>query len=68
VFCDDDCLEDWLGRAGLERGYATDLATVWRLASDWYTGRLDRGYSRREPSAAHAYLRGAGLSGSFWGI
>jgi hypothetical protein len=68
VFCGDRCLEDWLGSEGLERGYSTDLATVWRLASDWYTGRLDRGYIRREPSAAHAYLRGAGLSGSFWGL
>ena len=68
VFCNDACLDAWLARVGRERGYATDLATVWRLAGGWYAGRLDRGYVRREPSAARAYLRGAGLSGSFWGL
>ena len=68
VFCDDDCLTAWLEREGLKRGYATELATVWRLASGWYAGRLDRGYIRRESSAAHAYLRDAGLSGAFWGL
>ena len=68
VFCDDDCLDAWLAHEGRERGYATDLATVWRLASGWYTGRLDRGYVRREPAAAHEYMRGVGLSGSFWGL
>jgi predicted nucleotidyltransferase len=68
VFCDDGCLDAWLAREQRERGYATDLATVWRLARGWYAGRLDRGYVRREPSAAHAYLRDVGLSGSFWGL
>ena len=68
VFCEDACLETWLTRAGRERGYATDLATVWRLASGWYAGRLDRGYVRREPAAAHEYMRGVGLSGPFWGL
>jgi hypothetical protein len=68
AFCGHECLGAWLGREGLVRGYATDLATVWRLASGWYAGRLERGYVRREPSAAHAYLREAGLSGSFWGL
>jgi len=68
VFCDDACLDAWLAREGRERGYATDLATVWRLASGWYAGRLDRGYVRREPSAAHEYMRSVGLSGSFWGL
>ena len=68
AFCDERCLDAWLDRQGHARGYATDLATVWRLATGWYAGRLDRGYVRREPSAAHEYLRGAGLSGAFWGL
>ena len=68
VFCDDACLDAWLARDGRQRGYATDLATVWRLASGWYAGRLARGYVRREPAAAHEYLRSVGLSGSFWGL
>ncbi len=68
VFCGLACLDAWLAREGRERGYETDLATVWRLASGWYAGRLDRGYVRREPAAAHEYLRSVGLSGSFWGL
>ena len=27
-----------------------------------------RGYVRREPSQAAAYLRGVGLAGPFWGL
>jgi hypothetical protein len=45
-----------------------DLPTLWRLAAGWYAGRLERGYVRREPSAAADYLRGVGLSGDFWGL
>lgn len=68
VFCDAGCLDTWLAREGRERGYATDLATVWRLARGWYAGRLDRSYVRREPAAAHEYMRSVGLAGPFWGL
>lgn len=59
---------NWLDRSGRQRGYLMDLPTLWRLASGWYAGRLDRGYVRREPSAAAEYLRGVGLSDAFWGL
>ena len=45
-----------------------DLATLWRLARGWYAGRLDRGYTRKEPSEAAAYFAEVGLSGPFWGL
>ena len=45
-----------------------DLQTLWRLAAGWYAGRLERGYVRREPSAAADYLRSVGRSGTFWGL
>jgi len=67
VFCSTDCVDDWLERTDHERGHVMDLATLWRLASGWYTGRLDHGYARREPSEASDYLRQVGLSGPFWG-
>jgi Alkylmercury lyase len=66
LFCSEDCVSDWLAATGSARGYVMDLGTLWRLAAHWYDGRLDRGYVRREPSQAAAYLRGVGLSGSFW--
>jgi hypothetical protein len=68
LFCSAGCVDAWLARSGNERGYAMDLATLWRLAAGWYAGRLDRGYVRREPSEAVAYFRTVGLSGPFWGV
>jgi Alkylmercury lyase len=68
LFCSPDCVADWLTATGTERGYVLDLGTLWRLAAHWYDGRLERGYTRREPSQAAAYLRAAGLTGPFWGL
>jgi hypothetical protein len=68
VFCGNDCLDRWLEAVGEQRGYVADLATVWRLASHWYDGRLDHGYRRREPAAAADYFRSVGLAGEFWGL
>lgn len=67
IFCDERCVDAWLERTGHDRGSVFDLATLWRLASEWYAGRLDPGYRRREPVEAAAYFRGAGLTGAFWG-
>jgi hypothetical protein len=68
IFCSRDCVSAWLAATGRDEGYLMDLTTLWNLAAHWYDGRLDRGYVRREPSAAHDYLRSVGLSGPFWGL
>jgi hypothetical protein len=68
LFCSTDCVDSWCRATASSRGYVMDLGTLWRLASHWYDGRLDRGYVRREPEAAREYLRGVGLSGAFWGL
>ncbi|QCX73914.1 Alkylmercury lyase [Streptomyces sp. YIM 121038] len=68
LFCSTDCVDTWLHTTGHERGYVMDLATLWRFASDWYTGRLERGYVRRDPAAAASYFAEVGLHGSFWGL
>jgi Alkylmercury lyase len=67
IFCSVGCVDDWVSHTRVERGYVMDLATLWRLASHWYDGRLQRGYTRRDPAAAADYLRGVGLTGPFWG-
>jgi hypothetical protein len=67
IFCDEGCVDDWLQREGLTKGAVFSLESLWRLASDWYAGRLDRGYRRREPIAAAEYFRSVGLVGEFWG-
>ena len=68
IFCSEDCVAIWLNESEHQRGSVLDLQTLWRLAAGWYAGRLERGYVRREPSAAADYLRSVGLSGTFWGL
>lgn len=68
LFCSPGCVDQWLDATGNTKGYVMDLSTLWRFASDWYTGRLDPGYQRREPSQAADYMRSAGLEGPFWGL
>ena len=68
IFCDVGCVERWLATSGHEPGYVMDLATLWRLASRWYEGRLEQGYERREPARAREYFRDVGLRGPFWGL
>jgi hypothetical protein len=68
LFCDRDCVDAWLARGGHPIGYVMDLTTLWRLARGWYAGRLDRGYTRREPSESREYFRSVGLEGPFWGL
>ena len=67
IFCSPDCVDDWLARTKLPRGYVMDLDTLWRLASHWYDGRLEPGYVRRDPADAQEYLESVGLTGPFWG-
>ena len=68
LFCDDGCVEAWLKRTSNVLGYVMDLETLWRLARDWYCGRLDRRYRRRDPAEAAGYFRDVGLQGRFWGL
>lgn len=68
LFCDRACVDRWLARTGNEPGYVMDLATLWRLARHWYAGRLERGYTRRDPASALEYFREVGLEGPFWGL
>lgn len=67
IFCDERCVNRWLEDTGNDRGAVFDLATLWRLASEWYAGRLDTPYRRREPKEAHALFASVGLVGAFWG-
>ena len=66
IFCSTDCVDVWLTATRSTRGYVMDLATLWRLAAHWYDGRLDHGYTRREPADSREYLRSVGLVGPFW--
>lgn len=67
IFCDESCVDRWLTDTGNRRGAVFDLATLWRLASKWYAGRLGTPYRRREPKEAAEYFASVGLVGPFWG-
>jgi Alkylmercury lyase len=68
IYCDAHCLdEDLASRGAVDSGVRFDVLTLWKLAQHWYTGRLDRGYQRRDPAAASAYFAEVGLTGPFWG-
>jgi Alkylmercury lyase len=67
LFCSEQCIDDWLARTGNARGYVMDVDTLWRFASRWYEGRLERGYQRRDPSSSKDYFRSVGLIDPFWG-
>jgi hypothetical protein len=68
LLCASCCVDGRLEATGQGRGYVRDLATLWRLASHWYDGRLERGYQQRDPVASAAYFHDVGLSGAFWGL
>ena len=67
VFCDEDCVDTWLERTGKQKGAVFGLHELWDLASEWYGGRLQRGYRRKDPAAAASSFHAAGLRGPFWG-
>jgi hypothetical protein len=68
LFCSLGCVDQWLQASGHNKGYVMDLSTLWHFASDWYTGRLEHGYQRREPSEAAEYMHRVGIEGAFWGL
>lgn len=68
LYCSEECVDLWLTTTARAKGYVMDLATLWRLARDWYAGRLDSPYQRRDPDSAKHYFQSVGLRGSFWGL
>src|SRR4051812_26277960 len=67
IFCNNACLDDYLATHNeTDQGARFDIPTLWRLASSWYAGRLERGYQRRDPSSAASYFAEVGLTGPFW--
>ena len=68
IFCDSACVDTWVAREGLERGYVMDLATLWRLARDGMRGASNgatRAASRPPPPTTSAR---SAWTGPFWGL
>jgi hypothetical protein len=68
LYCSRGCLAQWLRESASHEGSTLDLSQLWCLASEWYAGRLEPGYVRREPARAASYFAGCGLTGPFWSV
>lgn len=67
IYCSHHCVDRHLAaHRAVDNGVRFDLTTLWKLAQHWYTGRLDRGYRRRDPTTASSYFAELGLTGPFW--
>jgi hypothetical protein len=66
LFCSESHVDDWLARTGNNKGAVLELGTLWRLATGWYSGRLNLDYRRRTPAEAAQFFAGIGLTGEFW--
>jgi hypothetical protein len=66
IFCDRGCVDRWCAATGVPVGSVFDLATLWRLASRWYAGRLDSPYERRDPATAVAFFAEVGMPPEFY--
>lgn len=66
IFCTRECVDRWSEASGVPVGSVFDLATLWRLASRWYEGRLDSPYVRRDPATAVAFFAEVGLPREFY--
>ena len=63
---DEEHLERWLVKDDLPRGETLALDSLWRLAREWYSDRMDPHWRRRTPEEAEAVFRDVGLTGEFW--
>ena len=66
LFRDEEHVERWCEREGLERGAVLDAETCWRLAQAWWGDRLDPEWRPRSLAESQALLESAGLRGAFW--
>ncbi len=66
IFCTRGCIVRWSDSTGVPMGSVFDLATLWRLASRWYEGRLDSPYERRDPATAIAFFTEVGMPREFY--
>ena len=67
LFCSKDCVQDWLASTGYAHGYIMDLATLWRLASGWYSGCARQPLSAQGPPGRRRLLPWCRPAGSLLG-
>jgi hypothetical protein len=64
LFRSEEHLERWL--AGRYRGASTSVETLWELAHEWYSERLDPNWRPHTLEHNQAILDRLGLTGDFW--
>ena len=66
LFRSEEHLDRWLDERDIERGATMTVEQQWRLAQNWYGGRLDPDWKRRTPDESQQILESVGLTGPFW--
>jgi len=67
-FTSEEEVRLWSARHDIPLGSVLRLNQAWSLAGDWFSGRLEREWSRLTPEEAEKSFRRAGLSGGFWSL
>ena len=66
LFRSEEHLDRWLVERDLRRGATMTVEQQWRLASIWYSDRLDPEWTRRTVAEAQQVFADCGLTGPFW--
>ena len=66
LFRSEEHLGRWLSDRGVERGATMTVGQQWRLATEWYSDRLEPDWRRRSVEEAQRVFDRCGLTGPFW--
>jgi hypothetical protein len=66
LFRSEEHVDRWCEQWGLPRGGTMTVPQAWRLATAWYSDRLDPEWRRKTPEEAEAVFEAVGLTGPFW--
>ena len=68
LFRSEEHVTKWSKDRGLPRGGEFRLDQMWRVAREWYAGRLSPDWKPRRIEESQAILERAGLTGDFWDL
>lgn len=68
LFRSEEHVDRWCAQRKLQKGAVLTIDQGWRLARDWYAGRLAPDYRGKSPEELASILDRIGLTGPYWRI
>ena len=65
-FRSEELARTWCSSNGHSLRPLVTITQLWRLATTWYSTRLDAGARRPKPDEMRSIFSGLGLEGDFW--